>query len=163
VLLSTDCLLLRFVYVTVKAQLTSTYLRCEDSDILGCDTVICSYWHLRNVILCHWMSCALSFKGTVFVYVSFKLQDPLTQWHCRISKDLNPQQHSSVNLISCIFKKMLFPSSDYPEDGGGKLLQNVCNYLTIYTATYLKRTSIIINHAAKTSNHIACFVSECWP
>jgi hypothetical protein len=108
-------------------------------------------------MLCQGKSCSQCFKSTC---ISFNLQDPLTQGHCYIPEDINPPQQNSEILISCIFKEKLSTSSYYHENGGCKLIHNICNYLPIYINLHgaiLQTISIIINMLQKPQTQITLF------
>jgi len=124
--------------------------------------LIGSYWHFGSVMLCHGKSCSQCFKGTRFLCISFNLQDPLTQWHCHIPEDLNPPQHNYEILISWIFREMLSTSSDCPENGGSKLIQNIHNYLPIYVVPYRKRSPSSLIMWQKPHTHIIWFCFWMW-
>jgi hypothetical protein len=61
-------------------------------------------------------------------------------------------------------RRFLPPSSDYPEDGDGKLLQNVCNYLPINMMSYPRRPhpSLIMLQNTEITYYLY-FVSHLWP
>jgi hypothetical protein len=89
------------------------------------------------------------------VSLHFFKPHPVTLSHSR-----RPQSSATQlwDLISCIFKEMLSTSSYYPETGGSKLIQNICNYLTVYMVPYRKQSPSSLIMLQKPQTHIVlCF------
>jgi hypothetical protein len=105
-------------------------------------------------MLCHGMSCSQCFKGTIFLCISlnFRTHSPNDS---HIQEAMKHQQHNCEILISWIFKEML-SSSDYLENGGSKLIHNICNYLPIYMVPYRNGSPSSLTMLQKPQTYIIC-------